>query len=374
MRRRRYQKPKIKNVKGYWIAQYRDLGGKKRKVSLGPVKTTKKGQAEERLEEILEPINSKRTEPSPDLKFGPFVRQIYLPFYRRKWKGSTTATNEDRLEHHPLAVFEEHPLDSFIGGRARNELQEYLDGKASAGLSYSTVAHLRWDLRQIFRMAVSEGYIERNPAELLFIPKDAPRAETRRMNLEEVRQFFAVLDLRERVIGGLAVLAGLRPGEIFALTRSRAEAEYASIQQRVYRGEIDTPKTFKSRRSAALGDQLSVWIRQWMEMLPDGGPDGWLFPSERGTTPVAKDNVWRRHFLPRLKEIGLGWVNFQVLRRTHSSLLDDLGVDPQVRADQMGHEVDVNQNGYTKSSLDRRKQAVNLLEQAVGFENPVTVM
>src|ERR1035441_4320646 len=31
MRRRRYRKPKIKNVKGYWIAQYRDLGGTKRR-------------------------------------------------------------------------------------------------------------------------------------------------------------------------------------------------------------------------------------------------------------------------------------------------------------------------------------------------------
>jgi integrase len=346
---------------------------------LGPVKTTKKSEAEERLAKVLEPINSRRGEPSPDMKFGPFVRQIYQAFYTRKWKKSTTATNVDRLEHHLINVFGERSLGSFTGGRGRNELQEYLDGKADAGLSYSTVAHLRWDLRQIFRMAVSEGYIERNPAELLFIPKEASRAEMPRMTLEEVRRFFAVLELRERAIGGLAVLAGLRPGEIFGLTRSRALAKYASIQQRVYRGEIDTPKTFKSRRSAALGDQLSIWIRQWIEMRPDGGPDGWLFPSEKETTPLAKDNVWRRHFLPRLKEVGLEWVNFQVLRRTHSSLLDDLGVDPQVRADQMGHDVDVNQNGYTKSSMDRRNHAVNLLEQALGFgttatENSVPVM
>jgi integrase len=186
------------------------------------------------------------------------------------------------------------------------------------------------------------------------------------MTLDEVRQLFAVLGLRERVIAGLAVLAGMRPGEIFALTRSRAESEFANIQQRVYRGEIDTPKTFKSRRLAALGVGLLDWIRQWLDMLPNGGPDGWLFPSERGTTPVAKDNCWRRHFLPRLKEVGLEWVNFQVLRRSHSSLLDDLGVDPQVRADQMGHGVDVNQNDYTRSSMERRKAAVNALEKAVG--------
>lgn len=229
--------------------------------------------------------------------------------------------------------------------------QDLLDRKAEVGLSYSVVAHLRWDLRQIFRMGVTEQYLDRNPAELLFVPKEARRAETRRMTLEEVRQLFSVLGLRERVIAGLAVLAGMRPGEIFALTRSRAQTDFANIQQRVYRGEIDTPKTFKSRRLAALGVGLLDWIRQWMEMLPDSGPDGWLFPSERGTTPVAKDNVWRRHFLPKLKEVGLEWINFQVLRRTHSSLLDDLGVDPQVRADQMGHGVDVNQNDYTKASL-----------------------
>jgi hypothetical protein len=87
--RRRYQKPRIKNVKGYYIAQYRDLGGTKRKVSLGPVKTTKKSEAEERLAGILEPINSRRSEGSAGTKFGSFVRQIYLPFYGRKWKGST---------------------------------------------------------------------------------------------------------------------------------------------------------------------------------------------------------------------------------------------------------------------------------------------
>jgi integrase len=365
MRRRGFQKPKIRNVNGYLIAQYRDLAGVKRKVSLGPAKTTRKRDAEEELAKILAPINGRRGGPTPDMKFGQFIRSVYLPFYSRKWKGSTTETNEDRIRHHLISEYEDRPLASF--NRSRDELQEFLDRKAIAGLSYSTVAHLRWDLRQIFRMAASEQYLARNPAELLFIPRNAPRNETRRMTVDEVRDFLVVLELRERVIGGLAVLAGMRPGEIFALTRGKAESEYANIQQRVYRGEIDTPKTFKSRRMAALGDGLMTWIRQWLEVLPDGAPDGWMFPSERGATPLAKDNVWRRHFLPRLKEVGLDWVNFQVLRRTHSSLEDDLGVDPQVRATQMGHGVDVNQNDYTKASLQRRKDAVNALEKMIGL-------
>jgi hypothetical protein len=39
------------------------------------------------------------------------------------------------------------------------------------------------------------------------------------------------------------------------------------------------------------------------------------------------------------------------LPKTQSSLLADLDVDPQIRADKMGHAVDVNQNVYTKRSL-----------------------
>jgi integrase len=68
---------------------------------------------------------------------------------------------------------------------------------------------------------------------------------------------------------------------------------------------------------------------------------------------------------PRLNEAGLDWVNFQVMRRTHSSILADLKVRPKVVADQLGHSVDVNQNVYTRSSFGVRKEAVNALALAL---------
>jgi hypothetical protein len=40
-------------------------------------------------------------------------------------------------------------------------------------------------------------------------------------------------------------------------------------------------------------------------------------------------------------------------------------IDPQVRSEQMGHSVDVNQNVYTRSSLDKRIKAVNTIEKAL---------
>jgi integrase len=320
-----------------------------------------KSEAKAALAEILAPLNSREDPPSKSWLLADFTKQIYLPFYRRKWKDSTAATNEDRLKNHVLSEFGNLTLGSFT----RDLLQDFLDRKGEAGLSFSVVDHLRWDLKQIFDMAVSEGYLLRNPAQLLFTPRDCPRPQIRTMTIEEVRTLFGVLDTRERLIARLAILAGMRPGEIFALKWKRLEAEYADVQQRVYRGKIDTPKTTHSVRWAALSDGLIASVQEWRNLAIDPSPDAWVFPSEKLTTPIRKDNCWRRGFAPKLEAVGLGWVNFIVMRRTHSCLLKELDVDPKVRAEQMGHTVDVNENVYTRTALRQRRNAMNVLEQAI---------
>ncbi|MCI0620439.1 MAG: site-specific integrase [Acidobacteria bacterium] len=233
-------------------------------------------------------------------------------------------------------------------------------------MSYSVVSHLRWDLNQIFELALAEGSITRNPASLLFVPKEARRPERLVMSLAEVKKLFSLFEQRERLIVKLAVLTGMRPGEIFGLTWARLQDEYAEIRQRLYRGHVDTPKTTNSVREVALPDGLLSEIEAWKKVSIDTQPTAWVFPSEKLTTPLSKDNCWRRWIAPKLKEAGLRWVNFQVMRRTHSSLLNDLHVHPKVVADQLGHTVDVNQNVYTKTALGRRKKAVNSLEFALG--------
>jgi hypothetical protein len=50
------------------------------------------------------------------------------------------------------------------------------------------------------------------------------------------------------------------------------------------------------------------------------------------------------------------------MRLTHATLMNDLGVDGKLVADQLGHSLDVNQNVYTQSAVSRRQIAVNELE------------
>ncbi len=194
---------------------------------------------------------------------------------------------------------------------------------------------------------------------MLQTPRVTDPAEKRVMTAAELVQGLSVLEQREALIWKLAGFAGLRPGEIFALRRKSVSPNYVQIEERVYQGEIDKPKNRRSKRLAAISDSLGQELRVWLEFI-DGDPDAWLFPSEAGVTPVRPENLWRRSIGPRLEPLGLGWVNFQVLRRTQESLSHAQGIDPKVRSDQQGHGVGVSIDEYTVTTVAQRKQPFRL--------------
>jgi integrase len=117
-------------------------------------------------------------------------------------------------------------------------------------------------------------------------------------------------------------------------------------------------------RRAALSEGLLIEIEAWRIVSINTDNKAWVFPSER-MTPLAMENVWRRNIGPKLDEVGLDWVNFQVMRRTHSSLMGDLGVERKLVADQCGHSLDVSENVYRQTSVTSRQEAVNRLEKVL---------
>ena len=175
----------------------------------------------------------------------------------------------------------------------------------------------------------------------------------------------AVLEQRERLIAKFAILAGLRPGEIPGLGWGHISDSHVDIRQRMYRGQIDSPRSTRSFRKAALAARLVTEIRAWKEISLTPGEDAWVSPSETGRTPLSRDNVWRRRFGPKLKAAGLGWVDFHVMRRTHPTLMNEIHDDPQIVADQLGHTVDLNQNVYPRASVARRKESVDAPESSL---------
>ena len=132
--RKRYQKGSLRRVGPSWVGQWWECGHRRSK-TLGRTSEMTKSKAQAMLADILAPINKRSDPVSRQRKFGDFIRQVYLPFYKRKWKDSTVMTNEHRVQHHLISAFDGQTLDSFT----RDELQHFLDQKATAGLSYSVI-------------------------------------------------------------------------------------------------------------------------------------------------------------------------------------------------------------------------------------------
>lgn len=365
VRRQRYQKGSLQmrtSAKGKkWVLLYRDEKGSKRFKTLGSCSKLSKSQAEKKRDEILSEVNVRDSAPDVDITLGDFIERVALPFCRTNWKKSTAGTTENRIRHHLVKDLGNTQLRQL----KLTTLQRYLQGKA-ANRSKSIVAHLRWDLQVIFRVARSEGYITGDPTEALVIPRDSTVREGRAMTKEEVGKYITALELRERLIGHLAIFAGMRPGEILALQRKHIAEDCMEIEidQRVYRGEIDTPKTNSSRRKVAIAPQTAALLQRWMELVQPK-PTAWVFASENPQKPMWRDNVWYRHMKPHLDKVGLGWANFQVMRRTHASLGHDAGIDPKVAADQRGHGIGVSLDTYTKTSIGKKAEAAERLENAV---------
>ena len=343
-----------------WVVLYRE-GGVRKYETLGLLSKMSKSAAREKQAAFMSEVNAKlATAADPQVTFGQFLDGMALPFLRSKWKRSTASTTEDRMGYH-LAEFRDTRLRA-ISLRA---LQAFLNRKAE-GLSHSSVAHLRWDLRAVFKLALAEGFIDRDPTAALYTPKEAAVEPTRAMTGKEVEQYLSALEFRERVIAHLAIFTGMRPGEILGLQREHVSVDCRSIviKQRLYRGDIDTPKTTSSRRTVAVPPKTADLLTEWMSLI-GSRKEAWVFASENPETPIRRDNLWRRYMLPKLKPVGLEWATFQVMRRTFATLSKEAGVDAHTRSAQMGNTVDVNENEYAVASFEKKLAAVRRLESAV---------
>lgn len=364
MRRKRFQKGSLQARKHgrhrVWVASWWEDGSRRSKV-LGLCSKMTKGEAEAAMAAILQPINEGTARgPRPVFTFGQFVEDVYLPHGRRGWKESTAGTSEQIIRKHLLPEFANDLLHTI----RRDQLQDFLDRKA-AELSFSVVAHLRWFLNGIFKLASSDSIISGNPAAELKIPKRCqPGRAMRPLTEEEVHTYLEVFDLREKLIARLAIFEGMRPGEILALRWKSVAGGIIRVEQRVYKRVFNTPKNGKTREGAISDGTLEL-LNEWAELARDPSPDGFVFSSEKVTTPISLDNLWRRNMRPALEAIGMEWATFQVLRKTNASLSKKAGVDPKVASDQRGHGLGVSLEVYTSSDLEQKRAALRALEAAV---------
>jgi integrase len=364
MRRKRFQRGSLttrkRSGKSYWFAQWREEGRPRTK-EIGLCSKMTKITAEGILQDILKPVNEGvERSVSKELTFESFVELTYLPVYKGKWKNSTAMTEENRIQVHLVGTLGEKRMRSIT----REQLQELLECKAKQ-CGHSMVDHMRFRLRSIFELAMSERVVEFNPARSLFTPRKCQPGRPRRVLTPcQAGALVQLLGPREGVIARLATWEGMRPGEILALRVSDLDGDSLWVKRRLYKGELDDPKNDRSARQVALTLGTKTLLELWVQTLSKGSDSDWLFPSENGT-PIRRENLWPRYILPKLEPADLLWATFQVMRRSFATWAKKAGVDAHTRSAQMGNTVDVNENEYAVATFEQKLAAIRRLEKAI---------
>lgn len=348
---------KVRQGKKVWLGVYRDANGKQ--CITEPLDAKTRAQAKSKMVEFLIPLNQQTGggKPVPDLTtLAWFTEHVYIKYGMQKWKGSTAATTTQRLKQHVInGSLGQTPVTKLT----RDVMQAFLDQYRDRPLTF--VNHLRFDLSGILKIAKADGLVDQNQAEALYSPRTCVRAGKTVMTAEQVKMALAALDLRERLFCRFAIFAGMRPGEVSALKWSDIQNDTAMVDERLYSGKLDTVKTGKPR-TAALPPVLLTELELWRQFAL---PSEFVFASETGVTPIWYTNLWQKRIQPRLRKLGLGWANFQTMRRTNATLMKESGADVKVGADQRGHNVTTSINEYTDSTVRQKQEVVARLERLV---------
>lgn len=282
-----------------------------------------------------------------------------------------------------------------------------MDG--AGGLSPTTVLQHHRIIHKALEMAVKLQILPRNVADAVEPPKKA-RQEIRPLTAEQVR---AMLEAAEKTMFlpqiAIAVLAGLRRGEIFGLRWSDISFEEGTItvnQSAQYIKEkgifYKEPKTKRSRRTIDVSKYIldvlkALKVKQNKDRLargesfrnerdlvftqPDGRPQ---FPDSISSWfprfivgihihSACNSRVERVDYCPccdkkisRDEVTALRRINFHALRHTHASLLLKSGESLKLICDRLGHgSIGITADTYTHLEKGMQKKAAEKLEENI---------
>jgi len=262
------------------------------------------------------------------------------------YKHSTQKHRRFMLRRHLLPRFG----DSELSAITRQEIQAYVALLIQQGYAPRSIDHVHDVLSAVLRTAVKWGHLRDNPARGVDLPKLKCVRPKWALTRPQAAALLDALPMLPRTMVGLAILSGLRRGELFALRWKDIDEreQLLTVREAVYDGVFSTPKTEAGARRIPLSSASQALIQDWKSRVESAAPDRLVFSTSAGTS-IAPNNVLRRHVFPACKRVGLPRVTWLTFRRTYSSWSHDKGVPGKVVAQLMGHaNVDTTLNVYTQ--------------------------
>lgn len=338
------------------------LGRAHRSILLGPLDGKK--AAQRAAENYLGGINSGQRCPQAAISFEDFWRRYFEREILPNHKYSTQQVHRYLAAKHLLPYFGRQRLCDI----SPTDVQTFISQKQRQLYASKTLAHLRNLLSKVFAVAISWGWMNSNPASGIELPPRERRRESRVLALGEVAQLSQGFDEPMRTIFILALLTGMRIGEILALRVEDVDLIGGSLQVRrgVYRGHVqDGAKPKRSERRVPLAAFLIAAIQSWIVKRPAGS--SWLFPSEAGT-PYHDRNLLRREVWSVCDQLGIPRFGWRSCRHSFTTCGGNNGVPMPNLQSVLGHTSAETTMIYTHPLEEAQRQAVEKLA-AILFPN-----
>lgn len=322
---------------GKWLIQYRytDWQGKRRKSTKRGFAT--KREAEEWLRNFLITQNA-----DFDMKFEEFWK-MYCSDMGTRLREHTMRTKTYIVELKILPYFGNKRVNDITAADIRKWQNELIE----MGYSSTYLKTINNQLSAIFNYAVRYYDLKSNPCAKAGSMGKSKAEEMDFWTGEEFRKFIdSVMNKRLSYMAFMTLYwTGMRLGELLALNPKDVDLEKRTISitksyQRLGKKDVITPpKTPKSKSVITIPEFLAADIKDYMDSLYDLQENDRLFP-------ITK--YYLEHEMQRgIKESGVKRIRVHDLRRSHASMLIELGFSPLEIANRLGHEkVETTLNTY----------------------------
>jgi integrase len=264
--------------------------------------------------------------------------------------------------------------DLEIGGISNAIVRSWYASLFDKGLSQSSCAKTYRLLRTILSTAIEDGLITKNPCAI----KGAGVARSPERPIATIDQVFALADAIDspyRAAVLLGTFAGLRVGELLALTRRRIDFDAKTVEvveqlQELAQGGyvMGPPKSDAGRRVVSLPTFMIDELRAHLSEHAESGPDGRLF-NGTGGGPLRRAVLFRAWSEAR-SVVGLGHLHFHDLRHTGNTMAASTGASTRELMARMGHASSEAALRYQHATRERDVVIASRLDDMVSRSKP----
>ncbi len=249
-----------------------------------------------------------------------------------------------------------------LSSLSRVDVQDFADRLLASGLDPSTVRNTLKPLRVIYRRALARSEVAINPTTAL----ELPACRGRRLRIADPAEATALIEAlppADRAVWALALYAGLRRGELWALRWEDVDLDAGVIHVRrswdPKAGEIE-PKSAAGTRRVPIASMLRrILVEHRLRQGGDLGTrivldgDGKLKHST--TLTERAHRIWRK--------AGIEPIGLHECRHTFASLMIAAGVNAKALSTYIGHaSISITMDRYGHLMPGSETEVANLLD------------